>query len=512
MAFFYIINVTLFCVPNLISIDNLLIEAKGKRLLNLPSFTSTLGEVHAVLGESGSGKSLLLKCLIGLLPDNLTAKGNINIEFQQPNLNVKDHWSRKNWEQIRGKHIGMVFQEPLSALNPQMTCGAQLSEAWAIHAETKDKKSVSEIRERLSDVGLGVDIERILKSYPHQLSGGQRQRVVIAMATLHKPRIILADEPTTALDFFSRKRVLTDLVNVIRKFNSTLIWVTHELDVVADFADTITVLRKGELIQSGSVKEVLTKAPHEYVTQLLNAIPKKKQVEANNDVPSLSIEHLGKVYPNHTRALHEFNSNLAPGETLAVIGTSGSGKSTLAKILVALETPSEGKITLNGKPLSQIPPTGIQMVFQDPFSSLNKRHTAVNAMLEVRKVCFPKEADAERIKWVEQGLDEVALDRELWQKRPTEMSGGQRQRLCIAKALASNPKILILDEAVAALDPLVQEQVLKLLKKIQKERQLIFVFITHDLAVASHVADKMIFLERGQIKEIPEEWLQHMPV
>lgn len=512
MAFFYSINVTLFGVPNLISIENLRIESKGKTLLNLPSFTSTLGEVHAVLGESGSGKSLLLKCLIGLLPDNLTAKGKLQIEFQQSHLNSENHWNRKNWPQIRGKHIGMVFQEPLSALNPQMTCGAQLAEAWAIHAEPKEKKSESEIRVRLSDVGLGEDIDRILKSYPHQLSGGQRQRVVIAMATLHKPRIILADEPTTALDFFSRKRVLTDLVNVIRKFNSTLIWVTHELDVVADFADSITVLRKGALIQSGSVKEVLNEKPHEYVMQLINAIPQRKRLEENNEKPSLSIENLGKIYPNNTRALRSFNSNLAPGETLAVIGTSGSGKSTLAKILVALETPSEGLITLNGKPLSQIPPTGIQMVFQDPFSSLNRRHTAINAMLEVRKVCFPLESYEERLKRVEQGLDEVVLDRELWEKRPTEMSGGQRQRLCIAKALASNPQILILDEAVAALDPLVQEQVLKLLKKIQKERRLIFVFITHDLAVASHVADKMIFLERGQIKEIPEEWLQHMPM
>jgi len=512
MAFFYARNVTLFKVRELISIENLTIASKGKLLLNLPHFTSTLGEVHAVLGESGSGKSLLLKCLIGLLPDELSAKGRVQIEFEQNDLNLDDHWSRKNWQQIRGKHIGMVFQEPLSALNPQMTCGAQLKEAWEIHAEQKDKKSESEIRERLTDVGLGEDIERIMQSYPHQLSGGQRQRVVIAMATMHKPQIILADEPTTALDFFSRKRVLTDLVNVIRKFNATLIWVTHELDVVADFADSITVLRNGELIQSGSVTEVLITNPHGYVLQLLNAIPKKKNAAVNGENLSLSIENLGKVYPNNTRALQHFNSNLAPGETLAVIGTSGSGKSTLAKILVALETPSEGKINLNGKPLSQIPPTGIQMVFQDPFSSLNRRHTAMNAMLEVRKVCFPKETESERLKMVEQGLEEVALDRELWQNRPTEMSGGQRQRLCIAKALASNPRILILDEAVAALDPLVQEQVLKLLQKIQKERLLIFVFITHDLAVASHVADKIIFLERGSIKEIPQEWLQHMPV
>ena len=501
----------MFQVSDIISIENLALSTSKQTLLQLPTFHAKLGEVHAVLGESGSGKSLLLKCIIGLLPPNISATGDIQI--QMPGVPISDlsQCTPKDWYRIRGKNIGMVFQEPLSALNPQMTCGAQLKEAWEIHAAPTSTKSDSEIRERLSDVGLGADIDRILTSYPHQLSGGQRQRVVIAMATLHKPQIILADEPTTALDFFSRKKVLNDLVNVIRKFNATLIWVTHELEVVAEYADRITVLRKGQLIQTGSTQEVLQTSPHDYVQALLNAIPKRKLEIADFGLPVLDIHELGKRYPNKTQALQNFNTQLAPGETLAVIGTSGSGKSTLAKLLVALESPSSGSITLNGNPLSKIPPTGIQMVFQDPFSSLNKRHTALEAMLEVRKVCFPKETKIERLDKVAQGLKEVALDAELWNKRPTQMSGGQRQRLCIAKALASNPKILILDEAVAALDPLVQEQVLALLRKIQKERALIFVFITHDLAVASHVADKMVFLERGEIKPIPEEWLQHMP-
>ena len=498
-------------MSDIISIANLSLSTSQQTLLQLPEFRSKLGEVHAVLGESGSGKSLLLKCLIGLLPPNITASGDIRIQIPSIDTAEFNQWTSKDWYRIRGKHIGMVFQEPLSALNPQMTCGAQLQEAWDIHAAPSDTNSESEIRERLSDVGLGADVDRVLSSYPHQLSGGQRQRVVIAMATLHKPQIILADEPTTALDFFSRKKVLNDLVNVIRKFNATLIWVTHELEVVAEYADRITVLRKGQLIQTGSTQYVLQTSPHEYVQALLNAIPKRKLEVCSFGPPALEIHELGKQYPNKTQALQHFNAHLAPGETLAVIGTSGSGKSTLAKLLVALESPSSGQITLNGHPLSKIPPTGIQMVFQDPFSSLNKRHTALDAMLEVRKVCFPKETKIERLERVGQGLKEVALDAELWIKRPTQMSGGQRQRLCIAKALASNPKILILDEAVAALDPLVQEQVLDLLRKIQKERSLIFVFITHDLAVASHVADKMVFLERGEIKPIPEEWLQHMP-
>jgi peptide/nickel transport system ATP-binding protein len=514
LAFFYVYVQTLlplFLLNNLIQIKNLVISSGEKTLLQLPAFDAEESEVHAVIGESGSGKSLLLKMLIGLLPKNLSAAGEINLHIKGvPDLPLSD-WTYKNWLAARGKYVGMVFQEPLSALNPQMTCGAQLREAWNIHAPANRKNQDAELLERLADVGLADDAIRVLNSYPHQLSGGQRQRVVIAMATLHKPRIILADEPTTALDFFSRKQVLTDLVHVVRKLNATLIWVTHELDVVADFADRLTVLRRGELIQSGQVNEVLKERPSEYVQDLLNALPQRKVIQSNPENVVLEVNALSKKYGNGMQALNDFSMELKPGETLAVIGTSGSGKSTLAKILVALETASSGTIKINGVPLRQQAPTGIQMVFQDPFSSLNRRHTAWQSMMEVRKVCFPKESESERSAEVEAGLNEVAFGPDLWHKRPTQMSGGQRQRLCIAKALAANPSILILDEAVAALDPLVQQQVLTLLRKIQIERQLIFVFITHDLAVASSVADKMIYLERGQIKPIPMEWMAHMP-
>lgn len=514
LAFFYVYVQTLlplFTVHNIIQIKNLVISSGEKTLLHLPTFEAAESEVHAVIGESGSGKSLLLKMLIGLLPKNLSATGIINFDINGvPDLPLSQ-WTYKNWLAARGLHVGMVFQEPLSALNPQMTCGAQLREAWNVHAPKNQKNRDADCLERLADVGLADDAERVLKSYPHQLSGGQRQRVVIAMATIHKPRIILADEPTTALDFFSRKQVLTDLVHVVRKLNATLIWVTHELDVVADFADRVTVLRRGELMQSGLVNDVLKERPSAYVQALINALPQRKTVELNTENVVLQVKALGKKYGNGMQALSDFGTELKRGETLAVIGTSGSGKSTLAKILVALETASTGTITIEGIPLRHHPPTGVQMVFQDPFSSLNRRHTAWQSMMEVRKVCFPKELESERSAGVERGLNEVAFGPDLWHKRPTLMSGGQRQRLCIAKALASNPSILILDEAVAALDPLVQQQVLILLRKIQIERQLIFVFITHDLAVASSVADKMVYLERGQIKPIPTEWLAHMP-
>lgn len=497
-------------MPPKISITDFRVHSEHKELLHIPALHIKEATVHAIIGESGSGKSLLLKHLMGFLPQNLHTSGSTQINIQDKIREIP-LTAKEQWLSIRGKSIGMVFQEPLSALNPQMTCGKQLWEAWSIHAPKELRKSPEFIKERLQDVGLGDMYERVMQSFPHQLSGGQRQRVVIAMATLHKPEIILADEPTTALDFFSRKKVLSDLVYLVRKLGSTLLWVTHELDVVSSFADEITVLKRGELIQTGSVEQVLQKQPAPYVSELLDALPKKKKVTVPLRNHDLSIYQLHKKYPNGVQALNNFSVDLSSGQTLAVIGTSGSGKSTLAKVLTALESPSSGSVSILGKPLAKYPPTGIQMVFQDPFASLNKRHTCLQAMLEVLQVCFPGEAKERRLTLAQNGLNEVGLDATFWHKKPTEMSGGQRQRLCIAKALASNPKMLILDEAVAALDPLVQRQVLELLQKLQKEKQLIFLFITHDLAVASSIADEMVFLESGCIKPIPPSWLEHMP-
>lgn len=488
-----------------ITIDNFLIQTSNAELLRLPHWNAKAGKIHAIIGESGSGKSLLLKTIMGLLPADLNSKGDLNVETAEMEFNPLN-CAEDKWLSIRGKEIGMIFQEPLSALNPQMRCGAQLEEAWFIHKQSTKKASKQAILKRLSQVGLKDIADRVWSSYPHQLSGGQRQRVMIAMSTLHNPPIILADEPTTALDYFSRKTVLEDLIKLVKELGSTLIWVSHELDVVQDYADTITVLRKGELIDTGSVKQVID-TPHPYVAELLKALPLPKVGLIPDGDPHIEIRDIGKVYPNKTRALQGININLSKGQTLGVVGTSGSGKSTLAKILVALESPSEGKVCIEGVPISKIPPTGIQMVFQDPFSSLNRRHTAIQAMDEILRVRFPSLNNSEREIKMRRWLEGVDFPSHLWNKRPTEMSGGQRQRLCIAKALCTEPEILILDEAVAALDPIVQQQVLETLERLQHENGLVYLFITHDLQVAKHVSDKWIYLDKGRVSELPKQWM-----
>jgi peptide/nickel transport system ATP-binding protein len=488
-----------------IQVRNLKMYHEHKLLLDIPEFSALPGEVHAIVGESGSGKSLLLKQIMGFVPQNLSSNMILEFNFNSETITI-DEQNSALVAARRGKKIGMIFQEPLSALNPQMTCGAQLMEAWNIYAPKPLKNQNTKVLERLDDVGLGDISNRVMKSFPHELSGGQRQRVMIAMATLHEPEIILADEPTTALDFFSREKVLLDLLKVVKKCQSTLIWVTHELEVIEPLADKLTVLRKGEVIQSGTVKEVLHTNPHPYVQELWEPLLPKLKSPNPKAAPILNIQNIVKSYSQKIHALQDITIDVHASETLAIIGTSGSGKSTLAKLLVALESPTSGSILFEGQRLSPHPPTGIQMVFQDPLASLNRKQTAFETLNEIREVCFPKESKEQRHQEIIKSLHEVVLDESLWHKRPDRMSGGQRQRLCIAKALSTNPKALILDEAVAALDPLVKKEILRLLTRIQEQRKLIYLFITHDLPTAAHMADAIIYLEKGRIKSLPESW------
>lgn len=392
-----------------------------------------------------------------------------------------------------------------------MKCGKQLMESAMIHEPNVDIAK-EKVHRKLDQMGLGEIKERIMKSYPHQLSGGQRQRVMIAMACVHEPPLILADEPTTALDSLARQQVMADLQRVCKEQGSALLWVSHELDLVKQYAENVTVLRRGVCVTQGTCSDVFSDQAHGYVRELLNAMPKGVWVNPiEGQVPVLEINHLTKEYgekPNTVKALLQFNEVLMQGETLSVVGLSGSGKSTLAKLLVALEQPTAGEMLLNQRALLKRPPTGIQMVFQDPYSSLNPNAKAIDAVLEV-------------VEWVNRGntltdhrekamllLEEVGFDLRLSEAYPHQMSGGQRQRLCIARALASEPKVLILDEAVAALDPLVQKLVLEMLLELQKKRGLSYVFITHNLEVARAISHRIIYLEKGEKKALPEEWLR----
>ena len=488
-------------MTSLISIESLTLKIGQKKLLQLPKLDIEEGDVLAIVGESGSGKSLFLKTLMGLLPKTIGAVGEISC--------LNKEWLGLSEDQMRserGNNIAMVFQEPMSALNPQMKCGLQLVEAVLVKNKISKFEAEEVVITKLGELGLSEISNRILHSYPHELSGGQRQRVMIAMASINNPKIILADEPTTALDTVSRKTVMEDFLSLVKNQKSTLIWVTHELDIVSNYANKIWVLKQGELIQSGSKNQVL-KNPSNYLSELLSAIPKPKKKEIINSNWEVSIEELSKRYggpKNGVLALEPYSINVKSGETLAVIGTSGSGKTTLAKMLVGLESKTTGKVLINGNSIPDIPPTGIQMVFQDPYASLNRKHTSLYTIEEILVLngLDSKEAQIRALEI----LKEVGFDERLINAKPKQMSGGQRQRLCIAKAIATGPKVLILDEAVAALDPLIQEQILTLLKRIQRERQLVYIFITHDLHVARSLADHWCFLNAGKSGEIPQEW------
>jgi ABC-type glutathione transport system ATPase component len=492
--------------PALLKIQDLQIHAGSNLLVHLPNLHLESGEMHGVVGESGSGKSITLFVIMGLISNQLKVSGSVQFEGVEL-LGLQDDV----WQTLRGKRIGMVFQEPMSALNPQMKCGKQLMESAMIHEPNVDIAK-EKVHRKLDQMGLGEIKERIMKSYPHQLSGGQRQRVMIAMACVHEPPLILADEPTTALDSLARQQVMADLQRVCKEQGSALLWVSHELDLVKQYAENVTVLRRGVCITQGTCSDVFSDQAHGYVRELLNAMPKGVWVNPiESQVPVLEINHLTKEYgdkPNTVKALLQFNEVLMQGETLSVVGLSGSGKSTLAKLLVALELPTAGEMLLNQRALLKRPPTGIQMVFQDPYSSLNPNAKAIDAVLEV-------------VEWVNKGntltdhrekamllLEEVGFDLRLSEAYPHQMSGGQRQRLCIARALASEPKVLILDEAVAALDPLVQKLVLEMLLELQKKRGLSYVFITHNLEVARAISHRIIYLEKGEKKALPEEWLR----
>ena len=492
--------------PALLKIQDLQIHAGSNLLVHLPNLQLESGEMHGVVGESGSGKSITLFVIMGLISNQLKVSGSVQFEGVEL-LGLQDDV----WQTLRGKRIGMVFQEPMSALNPQMKCGKQLMESAMIHEPNVDIAK-EKVHRKLDQMGLGEIKERIMKSYPHQLSGGQRQRVMIAMACVHEPPLILADEPTTALDSLARQQVMADLQRVCKEQGSALLWVSHELDLVKQYAENVTVLRRGVCVTQGTCSDVFSDQAHGYVRELLNAMPKGVWVNPiESQVPVLEINHLTKEYgdkPNTVKALLQFNEVLMQGETLSVVGLSGSGKSTLAKLLVALELPTAGEMLLNHRALLKRPPTGIQMVFQDPYSSLNPNAKAIDAVLEV-------------VEWVNKGntmsnrrekamllLEEVGFDLRLSEAYPHQMSGGQRQRLCIARALASEPKVLILDEAVAALDPLVQKLVLEMLLELQKKRGLSYVFITHNLEVARAISHRIIYLEKGEKKALPEEWLR----
>ncbi len=476
------------------------------------SFTIHPGEIVCVVGESGSGKSVAASTLMGLLPQGLKISAG-RVMLAGENLAEA---SPQRLQALRGRDVSMIFQEPLSALNPLYRVGDQVIELMRAHEAYPGKAARARVLELFGYVGL-PDPERLIDAFPFQLSGGQRQRVVIAMALALEPKLILADEPTTALDVTTQAQVLDLLRKVRRERGTAMLFVTHDFGVVADIADRVLVMEKGRLVEAGLVDDVLHRPQHPYTRKLLAAVPRMVAIALPppGEEIVLSIEKVDKSFgtkagwfrqARHVHAVNQANFTVRRGETLGIIGESGSGKSTLGRSIVRLIEPDAGRILFHDQDLMAIPRGAfrsqrkhLQMVFQDPLSSLNprKRVRAILTDGPVAHGASRHEAEAlasELIALV--GLEPAALDR-----FPHEFSGGQRQRIGIARALMMEPDVIVADEPVSALDVSVQAQVLELFNALQQRLRLAMVFITHDLRVAAQLCHTIAVMQHGRIVE-----------
>jgi len=478
------------------------------------SLSVNAGEIVCLLGESGSGKSIIAQTVMGLLPSNVHAtEGSARL--------LGDDVLRYTPEQlraVRGVRMSMIFQEPMTALNPVMTCGEQVDEMLTQHTGLDNDARRQKILAIFGHVKL-PEPERIYSSYPHQLSGGQRQRIMIAMALILEPALLIADEPTTALDVTTQAEILRLIRQLQREKQTAVLFITHDMGVVAEIADRVVVLQLGKLVEQGSKLDVLQSPRQAYTKMLLDAVPSLDPPEtvvaaASVEAPVLAVRGLCKTYISRNwygrlrevEAVRDVDLAVDRGETVGIVGESGSGKSTVARCIVRLVDPTAGEIEILGKPMhgqsmASLKPLRkkVQIVFQDPYRSLNPRQTIGNAIVE-GPMNFGTSREA-AMKRAESLMDLVRLSAATLKRYPSEFSGGQRQRICIARALAMDPELLICDEAVSALDVSVAAQILDLLAEIQQRLHLALLFITHDLRVAAQICDRVIVMERGVIVE-----------
>lgn len=470
------------------------------------SFTVNPREIVCLVGESGSGKSAIAHSVMGLLPKALAATGGQILLDGEDVLAV----SESRLRELRCTRMSMIFQEPMTALNPVFTCGDQIDEVLRTHTTL----SAQARRERVLDIIGKVrlpDPKRIMDSYPHQLSGGQRQRIMIAMALVLEPVLLIADEPTTALDVTTQAQILELIRELQREHGTGVLFITHDFGVVAEIADRVAVLRLGELVEFSPMQKLLTAPKHDYTRMLIAAVPsltpKQPRQPVEEGEPMLRTQGLGKTYPRgRVAAAQDVALEIRRGETLGIVGESGSGKSTVARCIARLVQPSVGRIFLNGQDVARLSTRQmrpfrryIQIVFQDPYRSLNPRRTVGDSIVEGPMNYGVSHGDA----WARARklMELVRLDPSVLERFPHEFSGGQRQRICIARALAMEPDLLIADEAVSALDVSVQAQVLALLDEIRTRLNLAMLFITHDLRVAAQVCDRIAVMSCGQVVE-----------
>ena len=475
------------------------------------------GETVCIVGESGSGKSLTARAVMGLLPAPHVRVGSGAINFNGEDVTKV---SAERLRGIRGSEISMIFQEPMTALNPVMSIGDQVDEIFRYHVSMSKKERAEKAIQLMEDVNL-PDPHQIINAYPHELSGGQRQRAMIAMALALGPKILIADEPTTALDVTTQAQILDLIKNMQKRLDTGVLFITHDFGVVADIADRVVVMQEGKIVETGTAKQVLNKPQHPYTKSLIAAIPKlnprKARKRSDNIVlktdevsksfgSGISFFGLGKT-GREVKAVREVNVELRKGETLGSVGESGSGKSTLARCIIKLMESDQGQIELDGVDISKLNRNNmrayrnrIQMVFQDPFASLNPR-SRVGDIISQGPILQGVDKDEAHANTREL-LDIVGLDNKSFDRFPHEFSGGQRQRIGIARALALKPDILVADEPVSALDVSIQAQILELLDKIRKQMDLSMLFITHDLRVAAQVCDQVAVMQYGKVIEV----------
>ncbi|WP_046745734.1 ABC transporter ATP-binding protein [Kordia zhangzhouensis] len=532
-------------MSKLLEIKNLRVSFKGNEVIHGVSYTLQQNEILGIVGESGSGKSVSSLAVLGLLPKkNVKISGEILYEGK--NL---ASLSNKAFQHLRGNEISMIFQEPMSSLNPSMTCGKQVEEVLLQHKICSKKEVKTTVLSLFEKVKL-PRVSQMYRSYPHQLSGGQKQRIMIAMAIACKPKLLIADEPTTALDVTVQKEIIHLLKHLQQETQMGIIFISHDLSLVSEIADKIVVMYQGNIVEKGNTTTIFHTPQHTYTKALLQSKPSlevrlkklptiqdalngtistevvsaderaKRHAKLYEKPPLLEVRNVSKSFyskagifgkSTEVKAVNNVSFSLYEGETLGLVGESGCGKSTLGNTILQLHKASEGQILYKGVDITKLATDQIrnlrkeiQIIFQDPFASLNPRIPIGAAILEPMKVHGLYATNSERKEKVLELLERVGLDASHYGKYPHEFSGGQRQRVGIARTIALQPKLIICDESVSALDISVQAQVLNLLNELKDNFGFTYIFISHDLAVVKYISDQLLVMNAGQMEELGE--------